>query len=371
VRRLLKWIGILFVIMLVLLAAPIVYIHVACNSGGIQARPNDQSQLPAAIVQALPDPSQWKRPEADSFLTYPEWYIVHTSQDYARYLVDRSASGFRYFASAFGFWTSYCEMNRHVTSRYPFSRDAHITDYVIGVSHSAEFILRGIYENTIGRLSELFANGAPTAEERYAQIYWADYGNFLKTTPWYDYPYVDRQRDLWNKVNSDGPGQFRKWERRLALSTEFAAKGVYAKMIGGGTKAAFAPVVPTTLAVVERMPPSIPGTFRNVKILAQSGDLSLVSFPRYAPFTDIALRMAESSGARFVEIAGNRSVLVTVASPREVRTQIRGAREIFRTDMLAGNGGSRVGIAVPVDGLLDLVRELKQQGQWVEHIYDY
>lgn len=370
-RRLFKWIGIFFVILLLLLAAPLVYIHVACNSGGVQARPSDQSQLPAAIADALPDPSQWKRPEADSFLTYPEWYIVHTSQDYARYLADHTASGFRYFASAFGFWTSYCQMNRHVTARYPFSRDAHITDYVIGVSHSAEFILRGIYENTIGRLSALFAPAAPTAEERYAQIYWTDYGNFLKTTPWYDYPYAERQRDLWSRVSREGPGQFRKWERRLALSAEFAVKGAYAGVIGGGTKAAFAPVVPTTLGVVERVPESIPSAFRDVKILAQSGDLSLMSFPRYAAFTDVALRMAESSSARFVEIAGNRSVLVTVAGPREVRTDIRGAREIFRTDMLAGNGGSRVGIAVPVEGLLDLIRELRQQGQSVEHIYDY
>jgi hypothetical protein len=261
-------------------------------------------------------------------------------------------------------------MNRYVTSRYPFSRDAHITDYVIGVSHSAEFIMRGIYVNTIGRLSELFASGR-TAEEIYAQIYWDDYGNFLNTTPWYDYPYGDRQRDLSNKVSSEGPGQFRKWERRLALSAEFAVKGAYGKLIGGGTKAAFSPVVPTTLAVVERMPDTIPASFRNVKVLARSGDLSLVSFPRYSPFTDIALRMADGSGARFVEIAGNRSVLVTVAGQREVKLDIRGAREVFRTDILAGNGGSRVGIAVPVDGLLDLVRELKQQGIAVEHIYDY
>jgi hypothetical protein len=369
-RRLLKWVAGILIVLVVLCLLPAVYILGACQSGGIPVRTDNQNQLPAPIVQALGQTKQWRRPEADSFLTYPEWYIVYTSQDYASYLADHTASGFRYFASAFGFWTSYCDMNRYVAARYPFSKDAHLTNYVIGISHSAEFILRGIYENTIGRLTELFAPSTATAEEKFAQGYWTDYGNFLNTTPWYEYPYSDRQRELWNAVNRAGPGVVRKWERRLALAAEFGIKGAYAKAIGGGTKAAFAPVVPTTIAVVERMPPAILAEFRDVKVLAQSGNTSLVSFPRYAPFTQIVQRMAET-GAVFTEIAGNRSILVTAVARPGTRIPERSAREIFRTDMLAGDGGSRVGLAVPVELLLDVVREFKRQGQPIEHVYDY
>jgi hypothetical protein len=369
-RGLLKWVAGTLILLAVLALLPAVYILGACQSGGIPVRTDNQSQLPAPIVQALAQTKQWRRPEADSFLTYPEWYIVYTSQDYARYLQFNTASGFRYFASAFGFWTSYCDMNKYVAARYPFSKDAHITNYVIGLSHSAEFILRGIYENTVGRLTELFGPGTATAEERFAQAYWADYGKFLNTTPWYEYPYADRQRELADRVAREGPGGVRKWERRFALWTELGIKGAYAKAIAGGTKAAFAPVVPTTVAVVERMPPDILTQFPNVKLLAQSGNTSLVSFPRYAPFTQIVQRMAESS-AVFTEIAGNRNVLVTAAAKPGTRIPDRSAREIFRSDMLAGDGGSRVGLAVPVEMLLDVVREFRRQGQPIEHVYDY
>jgi hypothetical protein len=369
-RRLLKWLAGIVIVLVVLCLLPAVYIHGICQSGGIPVRSADQSQLPAPIAQALRDTKDWRRPEADSFLTYPEWYIVYASQDYARFLANNTASGFRYFASAFGFWTSYCEMNRYVAARYPFSKEAHLTNYVIGISHSAEFILRGIYENTIGRLTELLGPGTATAEEKFAQGYWTDYGNFLNTTPWYEYPYADRQRELWRAVNQDGPGPVRKWERRLALTAEFGMKGAYAKLIGGGTKAAFAPVVPSTVAVVERMPPAILSEFPKVTVLAQSGNTSLVKFPRYTPFTQIAQRMAESS-AVFTEIAGNRTVLVTAVMKPGTRIPERSGREIFRTDMLAGDGGSRVGLAVPVEMLLDVVRELRRQGQAIEHVYDY
>ena len=369
-RALLKWVAGILIVLVMLCLLPAVYIHGACQSGGIPVRSNDQSKLPAPIVQALRETKQWRRPEADSFLTYPEWYIVYTSRDYARYLADHTASGFRYFASVLGFWTSYCEMNRYAAARYPFSKDAHITDYVIGISHSAEFILRGIYENTVGRLTELFGPGATTAEEKFAQGYWTDYGNFLNTTPWYDYPYGDRQRELWHAVSRDGPGWLRKWERRLALSAEFSIKGAYAKLLGGGAKAAFEPALPTTVAVVERLPQSILSEFPKVKVLAQSGSTSLVSFPRYAPFTEIVQRMAES-GAVFTEIAGNRTILVTTAVKPGMRIPERSARELFRTDLLAGDGGSRVGLAVPVELLLDVVREFKRQSQPIEHVYDY
>jgi len=367
-RGLLKWVAGILGVLLVLCLLPAFYIHGTCQSGGIPVRSNDQSQLPPTIKQALGDPKLWRRPEADSFLTYPEWYIVYTSQDYARYLVYHTPSGFRYFGSVAGFWTTYCDMNRYAAARYPFSQDAHLTDYVIGISHSAEFILRGIYENTIGRLTELFGTG--TAEEKFAQAYWADYGNFLNTTPWYDYPYADRQHELWTAVSRNDPGWLRKWERRLALSTEFAIKGAYAKLLSGGAKAAFEPAASTTVAVVERLPQSILSEFRSVKLLAQSGNTSLVSFPRYTPFTEIVQRMAESS-AVFTEIAGNRGILITIALKPGTRIPEKSAREIFRTDMLDGEGGSRTGLAVPVDLLLDVVRDFKRQGQIVEHVYDY
>jgi len=368
-RRWLRRLGYGLLALVVLLALPVVYIHGVCRGGGGSEMPTAQGH-PAAIEQALRSVGDYKRDEARSFLTFPEWYIVFTSQDYARYIAAHRPSGFRYFASAFAFWTNYCAINRYVTPRYAFHSEFHIVDYVIGMSHSVEFIVKGLYENTIGRLSELFAPDAPTAEERFAATLFAGYGNFLRTTPWYEYPFAEKRKELSTQVETTGPGTIRKWERRLALSTELAVKSAYAGLIRGGTQSAFEAPVLTTVAIVRNLPKDRLAGAENVHVLAEADGLSLVSFPRYAPFADLVLRLA-ATDLDFVEIAGNNEILITVLV-KDANTPLPpDAQRVFRADLLSGEGGSRIGLAVPVPALMRTIRALTAAGHRVEHVYDY
>jgi hypothetical protein len=248
IRRWLRRAAFALLALLILLALPALYIHGWCR-GGTGAETAPSASLPPAMAEGMRAAAGYRRAEARSLLTYPEWYVVFTSQDYAGYIARKRPSGFRYFASAFAFWTSYCDINRYTTPRYAFDSEVHIVNYVIGISHTVELVLKGLYETIVGRLSELFGPGASTAEERFAQAVFADYGNFLRTTPWYEYPFAKRRQEL-ALVDTAGPGQIRKWERRIALSAELAVKSVYAGMIRGGTQSAFEAPKLTTVAVV-------------------------------------------------------------------------------------------------------------------------
>jgi hypothetical protein len=367
-RRWLRRLALTLLALVVLLALPAAYIHGLCRGGGdseIAAKPD----YPPAIATALASVDGYKRAESRSFLTFPEWYIVFTSQDYAAYIAANRPSGFRYFSSAFAFWGSYCDINRYVAPRYPFDTEFHIVNYVIGMSHTVEFVLKGLYETTVGRLAELFAPDAPTAEERFARTVFADYGNFLRTTPWYEYPFAKRREEL-AAIDTSGPGQVRKWERRIALSTELAVKSVYAGLIRGGTQSAFEAPKPTTVAVVRDAPPEMMPTLRDIQPLAQEGRTGVLSFPRYAPFTDLAKRLA-GTNMSFIEIAGNNEILVTAILQEAKAPLPAGANEIFRADLLSGAGGSRVGLVLPVERLSGTIRDLAARGNTVEHIYDY
>jgi hypothetical protein len=367
-RRWLRRAAFALLALLILLALPALYIHGWCR-GGTGAETATSASLPPAIADGLRAAAGYKRAEARSFLTYPEWYIVFTSQDYAGYIARNRPSGFRYFASAFAFWTSYCDINRYVTPRYAFDSEIHIVNYVIGVSHGVELILKGLYETIIGRLSELFRPGAPTAEERFAQAVFADYGNFLRTTPWYEYPFAKRRAEL-ALVDTAGPGQIRKWERRIALSAELAVKSVYAGMIRGGAQSAFETPKLTTVAVVRGIPPARLAAAKEIRPLAQANGLNLLAFPRYAPFADLVRELADS-GAAFVEIAGNDEILVTAILERPDAALPEGTQAIFHTDLLSGAAGSRVGMVVPVADLMRAIRDLRKTVGRVEHIYDY
>jgi hypothetical protein len=367
-RRWLRRAAFALLALLILLALPALYIHGWCG-GGTDAETAPAAALPPAIAEGLRAAAGYRRAEARSFLTYPEWYIVFTSQDYAGYIARKRPSGFRYFASAFAFWTSYCDINRYVMPRYAFDSEIHIVNYVIGVSHSVELIVKGLYETIIGRLSELFAPNVPTAEERFAQAVFADYGNFLRTTPWYEYPFARRREEL-ALVDTAGPGQVRKWERRIALWTELAVKSVYAGMIRGGTQSAFEAPVLTTVAVVRDLPPARLAAAKEIESLARADRLSVLAFPRYAPFADLVRELADSSAA-FAEIAGNDEILVTAIMDRPDAALPAGMQAIFRTDLLSGAAGSRVGMVVPVAELMRVIRDLRKTGGRVEHIYDY
>jgi hypothetical protein len=92
-RRWLRRAAFALLALLILLALPALYIHGWCR-GGTGAETATSASLPPAIADGLRAAAGYKRAEARSFLTYPEWYIVFTSQDYAATLraIARAAS---------------------------------------------------------------------------------------------------------------------------------------------------------------------------------------------------------------------------------------------------------------------------------------
>jgi hypothetical protein len=355
----------------VFLAAPALYIGVGCRG---------DSDAGSSVTEPVIDPETRARidgvpnyhfPEEKSYLTFPEWYIVYTSQDYADYIAKAYPSGFGYFRSAGEFWTSYCAVNRLVTPRYEFNFGTHLMIYVIGISHTVEYVVKGLYENTIGRLSEAFAPAQPTAEERFAQKYAYDYGQWLDTVPWYEFAFAERLDDLWENVPRSGPGPFRKWERRIALTMELAVKTAYGWLIKGGTETVYAPAQLEIHALMRGVPINTAPIDRRIEIVETFRDGSqLVKLPRYQPFTEIAQKLGATS-ATFLEIGGNSNILISLTAPEGWAPPADFPPVLFETRNLSGAGGKRVGFSVPVNVLLDVIRKIGPSGAELEHIYDY
>lgn len=367
-RRLRKF-GLWLAVIVGLLAIPELYIAVGCQ--GEASGDTLGSPLPAEIRTKLDTVPGYQFPEEKSFLTFPEWYIVYTSQDYAAHIAQRPPSSFRFFASAADFWTSYCAVNRHVSVRYPYNFGVHAMIYVIGVSHSAEYALKGIYENTLGRVSELFAPVPPTAEEVFAQGFASDYGAWLNTTPWYDFPFLDRLKRLWNDVPWWGEAPYRKIERRLVLTAELSAKSAYGWLIQGGTQAAYDPAELEIKAVMHGLPADLAAVDARMKIVEDlGGENFLVLLPRYQPFTDIVKKLA-GTDAQFVEIGGNDELLVSLTVPAGWAAPAEIPAPLFSFDNLSPTGGQRVGIKIAVSSLMNVVKAVNSSGASVEHVYDY
>ena len=329
---------------------------------------------PPAVAEGGPAAGTYARPEEQTYLTLPEWYIVYSADEYAAFLNRSQPSGFPYFSAVGQFWRAYFDVCTVTQDRYPFNSGTHLMLAVIGTSFTAENVVKGVYENTIGRVSEWASTGQPTAEEQFAREVAAEYGTFLHTTPWYMFPFWERLQRLWQPSLS-GPNMVRKVERRLALTIEYAVKAGYGWAIKQATESVYAP---EDLTIWARADGNLDGlTEREPTVrLVQSADgrPPLLGLPRYEAFTRIMPRLVEQ-GVRFSEIAGNDEIMLTVLAPASWNDPGPDAERLFSMPILTEPGRTRYALKVPVGALHTVVERLAglpaSDGVTIEHIYDY
>ncbi len=325
----------------------------------------------AGAAQASLTPAEHRRGEEQTYLTFPEWYLVHSPAELAQYLESqRAASEFPWGGQLAQFWRSYGVVTRE-TRGLPWNGGYHLMISVIGASTSLEYGLRAAYEATVGRLAEASSDGAMTAEERLAARVAQAYVDFIVVEPWYRFDFVAPLRELWLATPAYGPNLLRKWERRFALSTEYAAKALYAWLIGLGAQSAYEAPRPLTAIVLERAPGPLLPSLRDLRPLSGDGPGVVVTVPRYRAFMDYAQALADQ-GLDFREIAGNRgNILVSFIVHNHVAAPAAPLRLVFMQPILTRPGWERRVVAVPVTELAAQLRRWRRTEQRLEHVYDY
>ena len=157
-------------------------------------------------------PPEHRRGEEQTFLTYPEWFLVHSPAEYAAYVKDRPPSDFPYFGHIGQLWRSYAAVTK-ATREYPPNLGYHVMIMVIATSTTVEYALHSAYETVVGRLAELSRTRGMTDEDRYAARIAQDYVDFIRVQPWYEYDFVAKLDGLWRETGLVGPDMLRKGER--------------------------------------------------------------------------------------------------------------------------------------------------------------
>ena len=309
----------------------------------------------------------YRRSEIDTYLTYPEWSIVHAYEDYAGVVQASGESDFPYFSGIRGYWSSLCSMARHASARGVIGTDVKAMLYIIGLSFAAEMAVKGAYELTIGWLTEAIRGDERTPEDRFALAVAQDYARFLQQTPWYAYPFASTLKRFWSDVPWDKGNLVRKLERRFALSLEYGGKALYARAIGA--LAAAAPAALRIRTVVRGLDDSdLAADPRIRRAEARPDGTAVIETPRYRQFTEILSGLA-ARGRDVVEIAGNDDIFVTMLMPSgapPAKGQV-----LISVPTHARPGWRRDGVAIKVSSLAELMRSLPASGARFEHAYDY
>ncbi len=325
----------------------------------------DANIIPEAREETLAI-ANYQRPEVNSFLTFPEWYIVFSSQEYASHITSEKPSSFAYFSSIAQYWQGYQCVSEFSDKKFGFSGDNQLMLVVIGASFTLENSVKGIYENSFGRANELLA-GHSSDEDKYAAKIATEYGNFLHHTPFYDFPFLSKVSGLWTETSFFGWDFLRKFERKAALTLEYTIKGLYGKGIKMATETIFDPAEIEVFAITSSLPADIVANEPRIKILNTFADGSqLVSLPRYKDFNEVVPVLLRN-GVMFKELAGNDELFIT-AQVKEIPTNYD---VLFSMPVLIKEDTKRIGIRVSVVELHTLINLLEAQGALIEHIFDY
>ncbi|XDD50680.1 FAD-dependent oxidoreductase [Leptospira sp. WS92.C1] len=296
------------------------------------------------------------RNEDQTFLTLPEWYIVFSSDEYAKFLNHSAPSAFPYFKSIAQFWKIYGRVFAKTWDSYEFNWGYHLMINVIGISYSSELLFKAVYENTIGRVTEWFAVGPVSSPDRkvegFMQKVAQDYTDFVRLRPWYEYSFYGKFKEFWGIQDGENTSWVRRMERRIFFSTELLVKAVYGKLIGMGTETVYAPESFTVKAWV-----------------VQSGESKIISIPRYEAFTQTVPKLVQNK-ISFLEIAGNRQILLTLIVPAD-ETLLDSKNILYQWPILTEPNRKRVAVIVPMQELHLLLNLARDKGFTLDHIFDY
>jgi hypothetical protein len=345
---------------LVAALVPIAYVETSCTA------PLPGLDATAVFRSRLAGP-EGRRQESRTWLTYPEWYIVYSADSYGRYLAGGGRpSGFAYGRQISGFWSGLCAVNR-ASAPSGGAGDAKVMLYTIGLSFSAEMIVKAAYENTIGRLFE-WLGGHRSADDAYNARIWQRYGAFMHETPWYRFPFGRAFTHLWSTESGGAP--LRHWERRVALSLEYGVKAGYAALIGWASGAALGRDELTLRFVARAAPARLAAIDPRLRPVGRlGGGLTAVEAPRYAQFTEL-LRRLSAERIELVEIAGNDDIFVTLLAPDGYRAP-PDMLTVLEAPLDDRPGWRRIGLTLKVPQLPGLIRGSRAGRAEIEHVYDY
>jgi hypothetical protein len=324
-----------------------------------------------AVREAVADIPDYYRPESKTYLTLPEWYIVYSTDEYADFIAENSSSDFPYFRAVGQYWDSYAAVCREIRRRYPFNGDSQFTLAFIGLSFTAENMLKGAYEGTIGRVTDWISSDTPTEEEVYAAQVAQEYGQFMHEIPWYFFPFKEKLQGLWNDTSLWGPDPIRKWERKLALTIEYGGKFLYGSFTNLGAQATYGgadveKIYAVTRGITDEM------QSKDLEIAKQIDDeRQLLRITRFEYFSNTVPGLLER-GVQFEEIAGNHEILFTLLGSQDADYNFEYGDYLFDLPILTQPGQTRAAVKVRVGDMAQFFEELKtREDIRFEHMYDY
>ena len=323
------------------------------------------------IREYLDGLENYRKGEEQTFLTLPEWYLVFNPDEYAEFLErGNNPSDFPFLASIDEYWTLYDRVSVLTDGLYPDNSEYQVMLWVIGVSTTAEFVAKGVYENTIGRLTRWTAS-ADTEEDLLIQRAHRAYSDLIHYEPWYVFPFSDYASRVWSEPSFFGKNFIRKIERKLSFSMEFWFKALYAKVIGYGAQTAYEASDGLVTMHVVADPERLRNIDPRITVLRDFGEGDVViTVPRWGGFTEIVPKLA-AADVRFVEISGNDEIVITALAAMDNESTPDNAHLLFGSMVISPTNRKRSVYVARIEDLHVVLNSMDRKNIDLEHVFDF
>jgi len=310
------------------------------------------------------------RPPDQTFLTYPEWFLVFSPAEQADYFKTHTSTTFPYLKHVDQLWGGYRVVYDQIKGNFPFNTGYHVMIWVIAGSTTVEYSIKSFYETIIGRLTDTSPSEEMTAEDNFNAGYERSYVKFIEALPWYEYDFNHQLKTLWRNTSVSGPHLLRKLERRYYLTTELMVKSGYGWLIGLGTKSAYETASLKTAVIIKKTPGTLSAFDGDKSAILLSDSTILLDLPRYAEFNQ-AVSLLAKNGIVFKEIAGNTgAIMLTVLTSKPLN--IPGNYKVLFTQPIVTKPGlNRIALVTTVGNLSNTVKQFLADKMIIEHVYDY
>ena len=261
------------------------------------------------------------------------------------------------------------------TQEYAFNAGQQITLGILGAGHTADQVLKGVYEGTIGRFTEwLFSTDTP--EDRFAADTVRELARFERGAPWQQFPFGARLQQLWAGTPMWGPHVIRKWERRAVLSLEYGVKALCAS---AARLLAATPPDKDTARLHAWVGGATPAMLQanGAEIVSTVGPGSfIVTLPRGDAFTRSLVGLI-GGGVKLLDVAGNDEIALTAivrqpAPGSAAAEEAPPAGRVLASDaLLTEPAARRLTLRAPLARLADMAAWLQRRGAVLERLYDY
>jgi len=323
---------------------------------------------PGAAGADVLTPPEHRRGEDQTYLTFPEWFLVHSPAEYAAFLKHDDPHRFPLLDHVAQLWTSYAAIIG-ATRAYPFNGEYHVMIGVIGASTTAEYSLKALYEGTAGRLAATLRGRTRTPEDEFAAATAQRYVDFIRDRPWYEFDFLRELRALWTDVPLTDGNPVRKAERRFALTSELLIKALYGRLIEAATRSSFEPPKPVTAVVLDRAPAASADIPQFALLQSLPDGRTVATVPRYGRFRPHARGLALQH-VRFLEVAGNDRLIVVSVLTSDAQLPAWVGRALVEQPYVTRPGWRRAVVEVPMARLHEAMLADSPTLQ-VEHVYDF